>query len=214
MCGVSNVPEPAYKVRIKEIYEGEFEEISVNHVRYFRFPWGSVSKARVMGIVISSWISDDGSFARLEIHDGTGSIQLKAWEEDVSRLFDPETGYLFEIGTILDVIGRIRSWRDTVYLYPMIVEKVSDPNLILLRELEILRRMLRFRFPPSAKKEDYPIDKTIIKLLKEVGPLSPEEISDLLGWELNDVLDKLDGLRELGLIYKEGSKYVYRLKIG
>ncbi|HDI73820.1 MAG TPA: hypothetical protein ENF57_02290, partial [Candidatus Korarchaeota archaeon] len=208
MYGTGGPPEPAHKVRVRELGEGEFEEISLNQVRYFRLPWGSISKVRIMGIVISSWKNEDGSFARLEIHDGTGSIQVKAWDEDVSKMTDPATGELYEIGVIVDVIGRIRCWRESLYLYPILMSRVRDPNMLLLRELEILRRALRYKIPPSQTPE-FLVDGTLIKLLKELGPLSIDEIADLLKWNLDVVSRKLEELRDLGLIYKEDGKYVY-----
>ncbi len=209
MYGSGNISEPSHKVRIRELSEGNFEEIAVNQVRYFRLPWGSVSKVRIIGIVIDSWESNDGTFARLEIHDGTGSIQIKAWEEDISRITDPDTNKLYEVGSILDVIGRIRSWRDTIYLYPILINKVEDPNLILLRELEILRRTLRHISPPKRRSDIYTTNATIIRLLKDLGPLSLSEISDLLKLDLNDVSRKIAELRSSGLIYEKDDKYVY-----
>ncbi len=209
MNGSGSTSEPGHKVRVKELNEGSFEEIAVNQVRYFRLPWGSVSKVRVMGIVIDSWRSDDGTFARLEIHDGTGSIQVKAWEEDISRITDPDTGRLYEAGTIIDVMGRIRSWRDTIYLYPLLVSKVKDPNLILLRELEILRRILRHKSPPISRPESHTVNSTLIRLLKDVGPLTLDEIADLLKWDLSEVSERIAELKSSGLIYERNGKYVY-----
>ncbi len=209
MYGSGGISEPSHKVRIGELREGSFEEIALNQVRYFRLPWGSISKVRVMGIVIDSWKSDDGTFARLEIHDGTGSIQIKAWEDDISRITDPNTDKLYEVGTIIDVMGRVRSWRDTIYLYPILVSRVNDPNLILLRELEILRRILRHKSPPISRLDDHIIDPTLIRLLKDVGPLSLDEIADLLKWDLDEVSKRIDELKSSGLIYERSGKYVY-----
>ncbi len=201
--------EPGHKVRVGELSGGSFEEIAVNQVRYFRLPWGSVSKVRVMGIVIDSWKSDNGTFARLEIHDGTGSIQVKAWEEDISRITDPYTNRLYDVGAIIDVMGRIRSWRDTIYLYPVLASKVKNPNLILLRELEILRRILRHKSPPVSRLDNHAIDSVLIRLLKDVGPLSSDEVADLLKWDLDEVSKRIAELKSSGLIYERNGKYVY-----
>ncbi len=206
----SVIPEPAHKVWIEELGEGRFEDISINQVRYFRLPWGSVSKVRVLGLVINSWMSNDGTFAWIEIHDGSGSIQVKAWEEDIDRITDPDTGKLLETGSLIDVIGRIRSWRDTLYLYPLLVIKVRDPNMIFLRELEILRRKLRYQAAPSgAHQEEAPRVSTIIKLLKEIGPLDGREMADLLKVDEDRLIVQLRELEDLGLIYEDNGKYVY-----
>ncbi len=204
----SSLAEPAYKVRISEILEGEFENISVDHVRYFRFRWGSAIKVRVLGIVTSSWIHENRSFARLDLFDGTGTIQLRAWEDGVEKLIDRDTGELYSRGTILDVIAKIRSWKDEPYLAPIIVLKVKDPNLILLRELEIIRRNLRFSsLIPVHEEKD--LSEELLKLLREVDGLSQDEIADLLGEEYKKVAEALSKLRELGLIYEKDGRYYY-----
>ncbi|MDK2384265.1 MAG: hypothetical protein QI199_05595 [Candidatus Korarchaeota archaeon] len=206
----SAVPEPAHKVWIEELREGRFEDISINQVRYFRLPWGSVSKVRVMGLVINSWMSDDGTFAWIEVHDGSGSIQVKAWEEDIDRIIDPDTGKLLGTSSLVDVIGRIRSWRDTLYLYPILVIKVRDPNDIFLRELEVLRRKLRYKTPPRGVSAAEALNlRTIIKLLKEIGPLDGREMADLLRVDEGMLIVQLHELEDLGLIYKDNGKYVY-----
>lgn len=203
----SAIPEPAHKVWVEELREGNFEEIPVNQIRYFRLPWGSVSKIRVMGLVINSWISDDRAFAWIEVHDGSGSIQVKAWDEDIDKIRDPNTGELFGIGSLIDVIGRVRSWRDTLYLYPVLVTEVKDPNYILLRELEILRRKLRYKVSPkNSGSEGW---ETILRLLKEIGPLDRKEIADLLKIDEDHLAIQLEELMNLGLIYEENGSYAY-----
>ncbi|GEM_PF-746990 len=206
----STTSEPAHKVWIEELREGRFEDISINQVRYFRLSWGSVSKVRVMGLVINSWMNDDGTFAWIEVHDGSGSIQVKAWEEDIDRITDPDTGKLLGTGSLVDVIGRIRSWRDTLYLYPILVIKIKDPNAIFLRELEVLRRKLRYQTPPrGVSTAEAPNLRTIIKLLKEIGPLDSREMADLLKVDESQLIVQLHELEDLGLIYKDNGKYVY-----
>mgnify|MGYP001772652573 CR=1 FL=1 len=199
--------ESAQKVRITEILAGEFEEVSVDGNRYFRLPWGSVSRVRVMGLVIDSHVREGGSFAVLEIHDGTASTQVRAWDEDVSLLIDPDTGKLYDRGSLLDIIAKVRSYRDNFYLSPIMVLKVRDPNALLLRELEIIRRELRLRINPK-KREDDDL-RAIIRALKELGPLKVDELADLLGKDPDKIRKKLKELVALGLIYGSNDKYSY-----
>ncbi|MEM4582186.1 MAG: OB-fold nucleic acid binding domain-containing protein, partial [Candidatus Korarchaeum sp.] len=182
--------EAAQKVRIAELLSGDFEEVSVEGIRYFRLPWGSVLKVRVMGLVVESSLREDGTFATLDLHDGTASIQVKAWDEDVSLLIDPDTGKLYDQGTVLDVIARVRSWKDSIYLSPVLIIKVRDPNAILLRELEILRRELRIRVKP--KKDEENLMRDLIRILKDLGPLSADEVADLLKEDHLKLKRKLD----------------------
>ena len=201
-------PEPYHKVRIKELREGRFEEVSVNQVRYYRLPWVSATRFRLMGVVINGFINESGDHARLEIHDGTASIQIRAWDEDVLKLRDPKTGELFEVGALLDVMGRIRSWRDEIYIYPHLVMRVEDPNALLLREAEILRRMLRISKPKAEDASD--LEEVVLKLIKDLGPLTLDEILDLVKSSSSRIRRSLELLLKSGLIYVEDGKFSYR----
>ncbi|RDD52955.1 MAG: hypothetical protein BA066_06945 [Candidatus Korarchaeota archaeon NZ13-K] len=200
--------DSAQKVRIAELLSGEFEEVSVEGTRYFRLPWGSVIKVRIMGLVVESSLKEDGSFATLDVHDGTASIQVKAWDEDVSLLMDPDTGSPYERGSIVDVIGRVRSWKDSIYLSPTLVIKVRDPNAILLRELEILRRMLRVRVEPRRREEDR-LRRDVIRILKEIGPLSLDEMADLLKEGQIRLRKRLEEMVSSGLLLESDGRYGY-----
>lgn len=200
--------DSAQKVRIAELLSGEFEEVSVEGTRYFRLPWGSVIKVRIMGLVVESSLKEDGSFATLDVHDGTASIQVKAWDEDVSLLMDPDTGSPYERGSIVDVIGRVRSWKDSIYLSPTLVIKVRDPNAILLRELEILRRMLRVRVEPRRREEDK-LRRDVIRILKEIGPLSLDEMADLLKEDQIRLRKRLEEMVSSGLLLESDGRYGY-----
>ncbi len=134
---------PAEMVRISDILRGDFEPLELDHMRFFRLPWCSTIRLRIMGVAVSSYISQDRNFARISLFDGTGTIDVRAFDEGVSLLLDKESGDVYSKGTILDVIGRPRSWREEIYLQPVTVVKVEDPNLIILRSLELLLLDLR-----------------------------------------------------------------------
>lgn len=199
--------EAAQKVRIAELLSGEFEEVSVDGIRYFRLPWGSVLKVRVMGLVLGSSLKEDGSFATLELHDGTASVQVKAWDEDIPLLIDPDTGRLYDQGSLIDVIARVKSWKDSIYLSPLLIVKLKDPNAILLRELEILRRELRLKLEPKKSEEN--LRRDIIRMLKELGPLSLDEMADLLKEDQFKLKRELEEMVSYGLLWESEGKYRY-----
>ena len=207
---------PAAKVWIREILEGRFEDVSVGTVRYFRLPTGgSVVSVRVMGVVVDSYMSSDAGHARVVLEDGTGSISVRAWDQDVEMLVDPETGSPYPRGTVLDVVGRVREWRGERYVVPQLTVRVEDPNWILVRTLEILRERMRIAAAASVGEEvpeGEPSDvrEAILKLLHEEGPLSEEQIvAEFSDSQRGAVLRALDRLMEEGLIYlDERGRYV------
>jgi len=90
-------------------------------------------KVRVMATVVSKFISNDGNYSTLTLDDGTDTIRVKGWRED-ARTIDT-----FEVGDIVDVIASVREYDGEIYLSPLTMRKVEDPNFEPLRELEIFR---------------------------------------------------------------------------
>lgn len=138
----------ATKARIEDILEGDFEEVSLGPVSFFklRSKFGiaqTVTNIRVLGVVSHAFVNDDRTYARLAMEDGTGSITVRTWEENLSLLVDPSSGELYPPGSIVDVVGRVRAYRGEKYVYPNLVIQVKDPNWIIVRNLEILRSSLK-----------------------------------------------------------------------
>jgi len=140
--------EPAVRVRIEDILKGEFEETTLNAARFLRLPplfgiSSLVSRVRVLGIVTYSMISEDRRYGKVILEDGTGAISLRVWDEDIDLIVDHDTGDPYNVGTILDVIARIRAYKGEKYLYPTLVIKLKDPNWLIVGNLELMRRRLK-----------------------------------------------------------------------
>ncbi len=140
---------PAVRVRIEDILKGEFEETTLDAARFLRLPSilgvsSLVSRVRVLGIVTYSTVSEDRRYGKIILEDGTGRISLRVWEEDVDLILDPDTGDPYGVGTILDVIAKIRAYKGEKYLYPTLIVKLEDPNWLIVSNLELMRRRLKF----------------------------------------------------------------------
>ncbi len=85
-----------------------------------------------MGTVIDKFVREDQSYAVLRIDDGSETISLRAWREGVPELDR------FNMGDLIDALGRVREFGGEIYLAPELVLKVEDPNWELVRELEII----------------------------------------------------------------------------
>ncbi len=129
-----NILEHACKVYAMELVSGEFVRGSGTGRSYLRL-WNNedIDKARVMGTVVQAFLSNDGSYCALTLDDGTETVRVKGWREDAKMMES------FRPGQIVDVIGGVREYDGEVYLSPITIADIADPNWEALRELEIYR---------------------------------------------------------------------------
>jgi hypothetical protein len=129
----------AYKLKIEDLIRGEYKR-SADGVEpsYLLTPWEDrLTRARVMGTIVDKFIREDRTYGTLRLDDGSGTIRIRAWGDDTSRLDR------FNIGDVVDVIGRVREFEGEVYLTPELVFPVEDLNWELVRELEIIKSRKR-----------------------------------------------------------------------
>lgn len=119
----------AVKVRIQDLIEGAFDGTCVHTL------FGEVSEARILGTLIDIFTTDDDSYISLTVDDGTETIRIKAWRQDVKKLKQ------FSRGDFIEVVGKIREYNEEIYLTPEVVSVVS-PNRWILRELELMKGYL------------------------------------------------------------------------
>lgn len=100
-----------------------------------------VSRARVLATVVGRFISEDGNFGSLTLDDGTDTIRAKCFKE--LNVLQP-----VEIGRFVDVIGKVREYNDEIYIIPEIMRNVDNPNLELLRRLEIMQKIRNLKKQP------------------------------------------------------------------
>jgi predicted transcriptional regulator len=120
-------------VRVKDITSGRF-------LKGDRFETGQlitelkeqISRVRVLGTVVSKFISDDGKFGSVTLDDGTDTISLRVFGEDVKLIKEIDTG------DIVDAVGRVREYEGEKYVSLESVWKIEDPNWELVRKLELV----------------------------------------------------------------------------
>lgn len=168
----------AYKLKIADLVRGQYvRSPEGTEPSYLLTPWGEhVNRARVMGTVVDKFVREDQGYATLRLDDGTETISLRAWREGVPE-FDR-----FEVGALVDVLGRAREYEGEVYLVPDLILRVDDPNWELVRELEIigfrrdaLARGVRPQPPPAAKLEPRQLGIELPQPTKVTGP-APEDV--------------------------------------
>jgi len=137
---------PAVQCWIKHIIEGQYDE----NEKFFHTIFGKVKRIRIIGTVINkreqlTEITDMdlgleeniNSNIRLDfdLDDSTGMIRATI------RNINPEKFIDVNKGDIVEVMGRISKYGDYISLWIEIMKKVDEPNLILLRNAEIINKI-------------------------------------------------------------------------
>ena len=193
---------PTIECWIKHIVEGTY---SIEEKILFTI-FGKTKRVRIVSSIIDKreiinpqsgntdeYVEDEG-FENLRIEfdldDGTGLIRAIIWRTD------PENYKDFNKGDIIDVIGLIRQWKEFTSISPEIIRKIDDPNFILLRNGEILKKI------KNGEIYDIPeIEKTV----NDIEDLSSDiDVNKL--FESKPTLNDSDDLKErIYLIIEEYS---------
>lgn len=208
----------AFKTNISSILNANYVN-SEEGVDYLEYDKLKVSRIRIVATIVSKKVNDEGSYAYLVLDDGSETIRVKAWKEDVSKLETPI------IGDIVEIIGRVREWESERYLTCEIIKIIKDPNHWLYHQFEILlsgEKVERIEEKKETKKS------TSVEAKKDKEENSEEAIMKIIkeedlgkGTSLNSIitLSKLDQktveevLKTLlidGLVY-EPSKHNYKI---
>ncbi len=138
---------PTIECWIKHIVEGTY---SIEEKFLFTI-FGKTKRVRVVSSIIDKreiinpqsgnneeYVENDG-FENLRVEfdldDGTGLIRAIIWRTN------PENYKDFNKGDIIDVIGLIRQWKEFTSISPEIIRKIDEPNYILLRDAEIIKKI-------------------------------------------------------------------------
>ncbi len=122
----------AKKVKISDLVNGKIEEKEGQKVLISEYG-EEIGRVRILATVVNRFVSDDKEFASATLDDGTDTIRVKAWK-DTKNLQN------LNVGDMIDIVGKVREYNGEVYLTNEIVQKIDDPNLELLRKLEILAK--------------------------------------------------------------------------
>ncbi len=125
---------PARKVRISDLINGKF----LAEQKCVMTPYAmKVSRASLIGVVVGKFVSDDNSFASITMDDSTETIRAKSFGS--TKLFEN-----VDVGSDVEVIGRVREYNDEIYLMPEIVKKIS-PEIEMLRRLETTKNAMEWK---------------------------------------------------------------------
>ncbi len=126
----------AFKIWISNLNNGTFVKGSKNGESFIpscvELKDSNISRVNLVATIVDIFKSEDGNYFSFTLDDGSGTIRIKAFNEDTNNLLN------FEKGDNVLVVGRVREYQEELYLSPEIVKKVTDPNIELIRKAELL----------------------------------------------------------------------------
>lgn len=135
-----------------------------------------VSRARILASVIDKFVSSDRTYANIALDDGTGTIRAKVFQ-DISVLDN------IDIGDKIEIIGRLRSYADEVYIVPEIVQKIEIEDFLKLRKLEIKKQEIelkkKYQIVSDLQKKVSDLEE-LKRLAKRKFRINPEEVEAIL----------------------------------
>lgn len=132
MNQIQQARQTAYKVRILDLNRNEFvQQQGEWEPNYININEKRVSRVNIICTVISKYEPEESNYVSLNLDDGTGSIQAKAWNEDAKHFEN------VEVGDLVLLIGRVRRYNDLVYLSPEIVKPLKNIEWVKLRKKEL-----------------------------------------------------------------------------
>ena len=124
--------QTAYKIWIANLLNGQFVkqpgEWDPNFVLCGDL---KVSRVNILATVISSEFAEN--VGNVTLDDGSATIQMRAFKEDVGSLRD------VAVGDVVLVIGRPREFQGSLYITPEIIKKVENPAWMNVRKLELTK---------------------------------------------------------------------------
>ena len=144
----------ARKVRISDLMSGRWVKREGMEPSFIVTNAGEkVSRARIMGTVVGNFMAEDGNFGSVTLDDGTDTIRAKTFK----TLKPLDT---LRIGENVEMVGKVREYNGEIYVIPEVVNALQDPNMELLRWLELARKQRELKGkPPEVLPDEAPGEK-------------------------------------------------------
>jgi RPA family protein len=160
----------AKKVRVSDLMGGRWVKREGMEPSFVVTDSGEkVSRARIIGTVVGNFMAEDGNFGSITLDDGTDTIRAKTFK----TLKPLDT---LKTGDSVEMIGKVREYNGEIYVIPEVVNVLQDPNMELLRRLELIKKYRELKGKPpevspdeaagEAKEDDSGLRKEILSIIE------------------------------------------------
>jgi len=136
---------PAIRCWVKHLVEGRY----IAKERSLFTIFGALKRVRLVATItnkeefvskktndINSPTEEISTNLRFELDDGTGIISAVKWDVDIDKYKNLNTGGL------VDILGRVGYFNEKAQISNIkLIKKITDPNYILLREAEVIKKI-------------------------------------------------------------------------
>lgn len=163
--------QTAHKVWISILHNGKYvKQMGEFEPNYVEYNGKEIGRVNVIGTITSKFSSEDKGYVALTLDDGSASIRIKAWKEDALAIEK------YKAGDMVQVVGKPKEYNEEIYISPELVSLVPDPNIELLRKLELLKdhgkvSFVSYNVPASTLKQNIPT----MNVLRDTKPAFEEE---------------------------------------
>lgn len=175
----------ARKINIEDVINGNYYQQDGFDPNYVITPYGlRVSRGRILGIVVDTYVNDDESYGAITIDDGTETMRAKFFQE-----LDMMEGV--EEGDVVEVVGKIKQYNDETYINPELIVQ-RGPTFELLRALELKEVRETWREHVEMVKQLQDAGKSEEDIVQELAGngLNPEEVHGILQYlDLGDAFN-------------------------
>ncbi len=194
----------ARKIRVADLTNGRWVKNEGLEPSFIVTPSGlQVSRARIMGTVVSKFVSEDENFASITIDDSSDTIRGKTFK--TVKPLD-----VIQVGDLVDLIGKVREYNAEIYIMPEIVKKITDPNLEILRRLELIaaaKRMQQGQGPApqisSSKEDRASLKKKVTEVIEsEKSGIAYSKILEMVNSPETQIESVVNELLEEGVCYE------------
>jgi len=152
----------AYKFWIRDILNAK--PLEREGIRLFDVRGKETSRVNVMATIVDGHINEAKTFASITLDDGTDTISVKAWKEDLG-IFDS-----VNVGDSIMAIGKVRIYNNEVFLIPEILKK-HDIDWLLFRKKE-----LETLFGKPSEKVEQVVQENKVEEVVDNSGITEEEV--------------------------------------
>ncbi|MFB6202993.1 MAG: OB-fold nucleic acid binding domain-containing protein [Candidatus Nanohaloarchaea archaeon] len=151
-----------------ELNSGKYFQKEGFEPNYLLTPDGRrLSRARLVATVVDRFTNEDETYGSLTLDDGKDTVQVKFFNE-LQKMED------FEVGDIIEVVGKVREYQGQIYLDGEILKKRG------------IKKELLHRLQKKKNAEEWESIRETVEQLKESGK-DQEEIEKEMAGKLDEM---------------------------
>ena len=197
----------AYKFWIKDLNNAS--PIIQEGINLFEIRGKEVSRVNIIAVAVNKQTNEEKTFSSIILDDGTETIRVKTWREDIKKL------EAINIGDPVMVIGKIRIYGNELSIMPEIIKK-QEPEWLLVRKKELEKTYglpeEKQEVQETPKEETKPNEIIEEEIVKEPTETARQKILELIEKETaQEGMQISNVIQESGLKEEEAEKIIDEL---